>query len=118
MSAERRGAREGQLVFVLSVVAHVVKNASVSNYSVCVCLFVCLFFYKFEAVLAYLTVDGEEADDGEPAAPHEHLVQVLQVEHAEYEYELEEDEVPEVVFDMLDRSNNNNNNNKNKIKIQ
>ena len=56
---------------------------------------------ELEAVLADLRVDGEEADHGEPYTPHAHLADVLQVEHAEDEDELEEDEVPELIFYVL-----------------
>lgn len=43
----------------------------------------------------------EAADEGEPGAPEEHLVHVLDVHHAEHEDELVEDVVPELVLDAL-----------------
>ena len=56
---------------------------------------------ELEAILADLRVDGEKAYHWEPDAPHAHLANVLQVEHAEDEDELEEDEVPELIFYVL-----------------
>ena len=46
-------------------------------------------------------MDAEETDDTEPSGPHDDLIDGLQVEYAKYEDELEENEVPKVVFDVL-----------------
>ena len=46
-------------------------------------------------------MNAEEADDGKPGGPHDDLVDGLQVENSKDEDELEENEVPKVVFDVL-----------------
>ena len=46
-------------------------------------------------------MNGQEADDREPSAPHDHLIQILQVEHAEHKNEFEENKIPKMIFYML-----------------
>jgi hypothetical protein len=46
-------------------------------------------------------VYGEKSDYGEPDAPHGHLTNILQVEHAKYENKFEKYEIPKLIFDML-----------------
>lgn len=64
-------------------------------------LFFCCAVYIFESILAYLTVNAEEADEREPSGPHDYVMHILQIKHAKYEYELEENEIPEVIFYVL-----------------
>jgi hypothetical protein len=49
-------------------------------------------------------VDREKADDGEPCAPDHHVVQVLQIQHTKYENELQKDEIPKLIFYVLDKN--------------
>lgn len=43
----------------------------------------------------------EEAEQGKPRAPQQHLIHVLHVDDAEHEDELVEEEVPELLFEVL-----------------
>lgn len=45
----------------------------------------------------------EEDESREPEAPHDHLVNGLHVQDSKNKDELVEDEVPELVFQVLDR---------------
>lgn len=56
---------------------------------------------KLEAIFADLRVNGEEADHGEPYAPHGHLADVLQVEDTKDEDKFEKYEIPKLIFDVL-----------------
>lgn len=56
---------------------------------------------ELKAIFADLRVNGEEADHGEPYAPHGHLADVLQVENTKDEDKLEEYEIPKLIFDVL-----------------
>lgn len=57
--------------------------------------------YVFEAVLAELRQQMQKAQKGEPRAPQQHLVDVLDVNYAENEDELVKDEIPKFVFEVL-----------------
>ena len=46
-------------------------------------------------------MNAEEADEREPSGPHDYVMHILQIKHAKYEYELEENEIPEVIFYVL-----------------
>lgn len=57
--------------------------------------------YIFKSVFGELTEQVQETQKGEPRAPEQHLVDVLDVYDAKHEDELVEDKIPKFVFQVL-----------------
>lgn len=58
--------------------------------------------YIFKAVFAELDHEVEKDQGREPQTPHDHLLHCLHIQDTKDEDELVEDEVPELIFQVLE----------------